>query len=310
MMHALADRPFFCYNGEKPHVLAKGARMDRLLLVDGHNLLFQMFFGMPARIVNRAGKSIGGTLGFVGALLRMMRLVQPSHVAVLFDGEHENLRAALDPDYKSNRPDWGEVPQEESPFSQLPDVYAALDYLGICHTETTLCETDDLIAAYARTWAQSGEVVIASFDSDFFQLLSDRVSLLRYRGEKTVICTPAFLREKFDIEPRQYADFKSLVGDTADHIRGATHIGPKTAAKLLHEFDTLDNLLTHAGDIPRPALRETLTQEADRLRTNHRLICLDGKAANEPLLFTKAQLCYTPSGQTAFSVLEAIGLRP
>ena len=72
--------------------------MDRLLLVDGSNLLFQMFYGMPARIVNPDGKAIQGTLGFVGALLKMVRLVKPTHIAVLFDGEYASQRRELDED--------------------------------------------------------------------------------------------------------------------------------------------------------------------------------------------------------------------
>ena len=141
--------------------------MNRLLIVDGSNLLFQMFFGMPARIVNEQGKAIQGTLGFVGALLKIIRRTEPTHIVILFDGEHENERSALDSDYKANRVDYSETPEEETPFSQLPDVYEALDYLGIKHTETIACETDDLIAGYALTYGQENEIVISSFDSDF-----------------------------------------------------------------------------------------------------------------------------------------------
>lgn len=101
--------------------------MNRLLIVDGSNLLFQMFFGMPARITNSEGKAIQGTLGFVGALLKIIRRTEPTHVAVLFDGEHENLRNEMNADYKANRIDYSQVAEEDSPFSQLPDVYAALD---------------------------------------------------------------------------------------------------------------------------------------------------------------------------------------
>ena len=79
--------------------------MNRILIVDGHNLLFQMFYGMPARITNSLGKAIQGTLGFVGALLKMIRAVQPTHVFVAFDGECENARTEIDSDYKANRPD-------------------------------------------------------------------------------------------------------------------------------------------------------------------------------------------------------------
>lgn len=103
----------------------------------------------------------------------------------------------------------------------MSEVYKALDYMGIKHTEAAHCEADDLIAGYALTNGQQTEVVIFSFDSDFFQLLTDRVSVLRYRGKETVIWTPVTLKEKFGIAPAQHADFKSLTGDTADNIKGA-----------------------------------------------------------------------------------------
>lgn len=173
--------------------------MNRFLIVDGSNLLFQMFFGMPARIVNDQGKAIFGTLGFVGALLKIIRKVSPTHIVVLFDGQHENERSGLDPDYKADRIDYSEVPEEENPFSQIDDVYAALDFMGIRHAETTNCETDDMIAAYALVFGKENEIVISSFDSDFFQLITNQVSVLRYRGEKTVICTPEYIKEKFGI---------------------------------------------------------------------------------------------------------------
>lgn len=157
--------------------------MNRLFIVDGSNLLFQMFFGMPARIVNKHGKPIQGTLGFVGALLKMIRKVEPTHVTVVFDGEYANKRSFLNKNYKANRTDYNKIPKEETPFSQLNDVYAALDFMGIKHTETTECEADDLIAGYALAFGQEMEITISSLDSDFFQLITDKVSVLRYRGK-------------------------------------------------------------------------------------------------------------------------------
>lgn len=280
--------------------------MNRLLLIDGSNLLFQMFFGMPSRIVNHEGKAIQGTLGFVGALLKIVRKVEPTHVVVLFDGEHENERVFLDADYKANRLDYSEVSEEENPFSQLKDVYTALDYLGIKYAEMTDCETDDMIAAYALTYGTEIEVVISSFDSDFFQLITDKVSVLRYRGEKTVICTPAYIKDRFGILPEQYADYKSLTGDSADNIKGVEKVGPKTAALLINEFCTLENILANIESIKKPSVRESLGKNAERLRTNYRLIKLSNTV---PLTFAMNELEYSDIGITTNEVLKGIGLR-
>ena len=223
--------------------------MNKLLLVDGSNLLFQMFFGMPARIVNEQGKAIQGTLGFVGALLKIIRMTSPTHIAVLFDGECENNRSTLNPEYKANRIDYNEVSEDETPFLQLSDVYAALDYLQIRHAETTACETDDWIAAYALTYGYKNEIIISSYDSDFFQLITDQVYVLRYRGNKTIICTPDYISDIFGISSAQYADFKSLTGDVSDNIKGVDKVGPKTAASLLNEFGDLKGILENIENI-------------------------------------------------------------
>lgn len=280
--------------------------MSRLLIVDGSNLLFQMFFGMPARIVNEQGKAIQGTLGFVGALLKIIRKTQPSHVVVLFDGEHQNDRTILDADYKANRTDYSNIPEQETPFSQLDDVYAALDYLGIKHTETTINETDDLIAAYAYTYGQENEIIISSFDSDFFQLITDNVTVLRYRGDNTVICTPEYINQRLGIAPSQYADFKSLTGDTSDNIKGADKVGLKTAALLLGQFGTLKNILANAESIKKPSIKESIIRNTERLKINYKLIKLDNTAA---LPFAIDELKYNFNGITTNEVLKGINLK-
>lgn len=279
--------------------------MNRLLIVDGSNLLFQMFFGMPARIVNKQGKAIQGTLGFVGALLKIICRTEPTHIVVLFDGEHENTRSELNADYKATRVDYSQIPKQETPFSQLPDVYAALAYLDIKFAETETCETDDWVAGYAFTYGQETEIIISSFDSDFFQLITNKVSVLRYRGKDTVICTPDYIKNKFNIEPEQYADFKSLVGDTSDNIKGADKVGPKTAAYLLNKFGTLDNILINAESIEKASIKDSIIRNTERLRTNYKIVKLNNTVQ---LPFSLNDLAYIYTGMTTTDVLNGIGL--
>jgi DNA polymerase-1 len=293
----------------KEKEVKKDLYMKKLLLVDGCNLLFQMFFGMPARIINVQGKAIQGTLGFVGALLKIIRMTAPSHIAVLFDGENYNPRVDLDADYKANREDYSQVDAEENPFTQLPDIYAALDFLGICHAETTDCEADDWMAGYVKKYGvgEAGiTTVISSFDSDFFQLISDRVTVFRYRGDNSVMCDRVYLQDKFGIVPERYADFKSLTGDTADNIKGADKVGPKTAAQLVNEFGSLEEILAKTGDIRKSSVRESLLRDAERLRKNYRLIKLGGV---EKLPFELDEMEWSDSGVTTTEVLKGIGLK-
>lgn len=278
----------------------------KILIVDGSNLLFQMFFGMPSHIYNEQGIGIWGVLGFVGALLKIIRQIKPTHITVLFDGENENKRILIDSDYKANRIDYSKVNDEENLYSQLPYIYQALQYLDIAYAETVNCEVDDWVSSYANIYGNDNEIVVSSFDSDFFQLISNNISILRYRGDKSVICTPEYLQEKFGIEPCQYADFKSLTGDKADNIIGAEKVGTKTASALLQEFGTLDNIIRKADLIKKQSIRETIIKNSERLLRNFELIKLDGK---NDVPFELDEMLFTYSGITTTEVLRGIGLK-
>lgn len=278
----------------------------KILIVDGSNLLFQMFFGMPSRIYNEQGIGIWGVLGFVGALLKIVRQTNPTHLTVLFDGDNENKRTLINSDYKANRIDYSQACDEENPYSQLTYIYQALQYLGITYAETTNCEVDDWISSYTSLYGKDNEIVVSSFDSDFFQLISDNVSILRYRGDKSILCTPKYLREKYGIEPYQYADFKSLTGDKADNIVGADKVGTKTASVLLQEFGSLDNIIRNAETIKKQSVRESVTKNSERLLRNLELIKLDGQndvpVGLDDMLFTYSKI-------TTTEVLRGIGLK-
>ena len=276
-----------------------------MLLVDGMNLHFQMFFGMPARILNSQGKAIQGVMGFVGAIRKIIEMTKPTHVLVVFDGEHHNPRTDIDSEYKANRPDLSDVPDEENPFLQLPDVYAALDAIKIAHCETSVCEADDLIASYAKRFEAASRITISSFDSDFFQLIGPNTSILRYMGERSIVCNQDYLREKFNIEGSQYVDFKSLTGDTADNIRGVDGVGPKTASKLISQFGDLNNLMENYQSIESQRLRERIEGTLERLKLNRTLIQMD---CNQELPYQMEDLEFTSRIPKTRVVLSEIGL--
>lgn len=278
---------------------------DHMLLVDGMNLHFQMFFGMPARILNSQGKAIQGVMGFVGAIRKIIEMTKPTHVLAIFDGEHHNPRTDIDSEYKANRPDLSDVPDEENPFLQLPDVYTALDAIKIAHCETSVCEADDLIASYAKRFEGTSRITISSFDSDFFQLIGPNTSILRYRGERSIVCNQDYLREKFNIEGSQYVDFKSLTGDTADNIRGVDGVGPKTASKLISQFGDLNNLMENYQSIESQRLRERIEGTLERLELNRTLIQMD---CNQELPYQMEDLEFTSRIPKARVVLSEIGL--
>ena len=281
--------------------------MKRLLLIDGMNLHFQMFFGMPNKFCNKNGIGIWGVIGFVGALNKLINMTEPTHVAIIFDGEGHNPRCDILEDYKANRPDYSELAEEENPFIQLPLVYRAIEAMGIPFCEVHGCECDDVIATYAKRFSEDFQVVISSFDSDYFQLISDNVRVLRYRGLSSIICDKEYVINRYGIAPEYYADWKSLVGDTADNIKGIKGVGPKTATKLISSYGTLAEMLADINSVEPEKLREKVKESSEILLRNYSLIKLDDAGI---LPFEIDELEYTSERIKTMDVLRKIYLLP
>ena len=278
--------------------------MKRLLIIDGHNLLFQMFFGMPSKIIGLQGKAIHGVIGFIGAVNRLADMYMPTHLVVMFDGERENPRKNILKEYKANRIDYSTVPEDENPFTQLPLIYEALDYMGIAHKETTDCETDDVIAAYAVEYGNECEVLISSFDSDYFQLINKNVKIVRYRGQSTVICDEEYIMKKYGVEPSRYLDLKCLVGDTSDNIPGIRGVGPKTAAKLINALGGIDEILARSCEIDSEKIRLAIENGGEIIERNLSLIRLGGGAT---LPYTLDEIIFNNPRLRTMDVIRGIG---
>lgn len=288
----------------------ESSRADsKLLIIDGHNLLFQMFYGMPASITGKGGRPIHGTLGFVGGLLKILRMILPTHTVVIFDGETGSDRTQTYPEYKSNRIDYTDVPEDENPFSQLGDIMRSLDWMGIKYFESDCgAEADDVIACYANLYKEDMDIVIASADTDFIQLVSSNISLLVYRGQKTVIYTPGKVVEKWGVRPECFAGYKSLIGDNADNIKGVPRIGPKTAVQLISEYGSAEEAIKNVASIRKPSIKAAITEHCDRFKLNLGLITLD-KAVPLPYGLTELKVNQDTDSMSTTKILAGIGIR-
>ncbi len=279
--------------------------MSHLLLVDGHNLLFRMFYGMP-EIRGRNGDKVQAVVGFASAMRKVITLCRPSHMLVLFDSEECGDRRQKSPAYKANRPDYSAMEPDDCPFTQLPYIYKLLTAMEIPHAEIHGCEADDVIASYALQCGQNGwSVVIMSTDRDYFQLIRENVTVMLYRGMESTFVTPDMVQEKFGVSPTLFADHKCLVGDKSDNIAGIPGIGNKRAAHLLNTYGSLEAVLAHKEEISQSKIRDALCCGADRMALNRQLILLDDSA---PLPYEPETLVcprYVTGGQ---ALLEEIGV--
>ena len=247
---------------------------NKLLLVDGHNLLFRMFYGMPDTFYTNSGIKFNAVYGFAHALSRVVSIIRPSHALVVFDSEDCGDRRELDKAYKANRPDYSELSPNDCPFTQLGAIYALLDEMGIPNHEIHGCEADDVIASYALNFSDRMDVIIMSTDRDYWQLISQSVSILDYHGSDSRLIRPDDVSGKFGVRPDQFADFKCLIGDKSDNIVGVRGIGPKRAAELLTKYGSIGGIYEHIDEIDRAAAKKALLESRERLELNSRLIRL------------------------------------
>ncbi len=203
-------------------------------------------------------------------LEKMRELLAPTHLMVVWDGGLSAARTAALPEYKAQRPD---MPQDLRP--QLDDMVAYLDAAGVASYCSAGIEADDYIACLARRASEAGmNVVIASSDKDFMQLVSPRVGLLNPNDKSETIWTDQQVRAKAGVEPAQIIDWLSLMGDSVDNIPGVPGVGTKTATGLLKQFGSVDNLYRHLDEVKSEKLRDALRQSETAVRRNRELVRL------------------------------------
>jgi DNA polymerase I len=213
-----------------------------LFLVDGSGYLFRAFHAMP-HLTSSAGEPTGAVYGVTNMLRRLLHEYQPQQVAVIFDAKGKNFRHTLYPAYKATRP-----PMPAELAAQIAVIHEIVDAMGLPRLIIDGVEADDVIATLTRQALESGMAVkIFSGDKDLAQLVQDRVTLINTMNDTCLDEAGVF--EKFAVKPSQIGDYLALMGDSVDNVPGVAKVGPKTAAKWLAEYGSLDALLTHAAEI-------------------------------------------------------------
>ena len=253
-----------------------------LHLIDGSAFIFRAYHALPPLTRKSDGLPIGAVSGFCNMLQRYVEGNNgpdaPTHVAVIFDKGSHTFRNDLYDQYKANRE---AMPEDLRP--QIPLTRRATAAFNIACEEMEGYEADDIIATLAvQAREAGGRVTIISSDKDLMQLVGDGVVMMdAMKGNRVIDREGVF--EKFGVYPERVVDVQALAGDSVDNVPGAPGIGIKTAALLINEYGSLEDLLDRAEEIKQPKRRETLIEKRDQIELSKKLVLLD---ANTPLDFT------------------------
>ena len=231
--------------------------MIRLLIVDGHAYAYRAYHAIR-ELSGPSGQPTNAIYGFVKMLQKLRAALEPSHQIVVWDGGLDAGRITAHPGYKSQRP-----PMPEGLRPQLDEMVQYLSAAGMASYCGAGVEADDYIACLARRAAAAGcEVVIASSDKDFMQLVSPRIGLLNPNDKTGAVWTREQVVAKTGIEPEQVVDWLALMGDAVDNIPGVSGVGPKTAAELLKKFGSAAGLLARLDEVKSEKIRSALRESA------------------------------------------------
>ena len=237
---------------------------EKFYIIDGSSYIYRAYFAIR-ELSSSAGLPTNAVYGFTQMLLKIIKDKKPDYLAIAFDSKGPTFRHTAYQDYKVHRP---EMPD---PLAlQIPYIHRMVEAFRIPVILGEGFEADDLIGTLAKKGEAMGlRVVVVTGDKDMFQLVSPGTSVYDTMKEKTY--TEKEIREKFGVEPAQVVEIMGLMGDSVDNIPGVKGIGEKTAIQLIQEFGTIENLLTHLDQVPKPKLRENLKTDAETARLSRSL---------------------------------------
>ena len=250
-------------------------KKDHFYLIDGSGYIFRAYYALPPLTRKSDGLPTGAVSGFCNMLNKLLQdsksddnNLKPTHFAVIFDSARKNFRNDIYPDYKANRSD---APDDLIP--QFEYIRKSVLAFNLPSVELINYEADDLIATYTeQVLIKGGKVTIVSSDKDFMQLYKKDVRI--YDPMKNKFITPEDINNKFGVEPKKVIDVQALAGDSSDNVPGVPGIGIKTAAELINQYGTLEELLKKAHEIKQNKRRETIIKNKSKAIISKKLVTL------------------------------------
>lgn len=269
--------------------------MEKVCLIDGSGYIFRAFFASPM-MTNPEGLPVNAVYGFLNMFLSLTKNIECDYCLVLFDAKRQNFRNEIFADYKATRP---ELPAELKPQFDL--IHETVEALNLHWLQMEGYEADDLIATYTNIALNEGkEVTIVSADKDLMQLIRPGVTF--YDSMKNKFFTPEDVKEKFGVYPERVTDVQALAGDSTDNIPGVPGIGIKTAAELVNQFGSLEEVLNHAAEIKQNKRRELIINHKEDALISQKLVTLKPDVPIEiPLNDLR---CLAPDQETLMNLID------
>ena len=255
--------------------MSKIKKTDHYYLIDGSGYIFRAYYALPPLTRKSDGLPVGAVSGFCNMLFKLLEdsksndnVEKPTHFAVIFDSARKNFRNEIYSEYKGNRSD---APDDLVP--QFDYIRKSVLAFNLPSIELINYEADDLIATYVEQILSAGsKATIVSSDKDLMQLFKKNVRI--YDPMKNKFITVEDVNSKFGVNPESVIDVQALAGDSVDNVPGVPGIGVKTAAELINEYGTLENLLKNAKNIKQNKRRETLIENKDKALISKKLVTL------------------------------------
>lgn len=236
------------------------------LIIDGSNFLFRAYHALPP-LTTRSGRPTGAIRGVITMFQKLLDSFDPAYVAVTFDAKSKSFRSDIYADYKAHRP-----PMPDDLREQIAPLMDVVDLMGLPRLIIDGIEADDVIATLSIEAKQKGfNVIIASSDKDLAQLVDDQIKM--YDGMKNQMLDREGVFEKHGVYPESIRDYLTLMGDKADNIPGVEGVGPKTAAKWITEYQSLEGILANAEQI-KGKVGERLRGSFEQLELSKKLTTL------------------------------------
>ena len=238
----------------------------RLLLVDGSSYLFRAYHALPPLMTSK-GEPTGAIRGVVNMLQKTLQEWHPDFVGIVFDAKGKTFRDDIYPEYKAHRP-----PMPDDLRSQIEPIHDFVRAMGLPLLMVSGVEADDVIGTLAvQATAKGLKTIISTGDKDMAQLVDANVSLINTMSNTHM--DEAGVNEKFGVRPEQIIDYLALIGDTSDNVPGVPKVGPKTAAKWLDEYQSLDAIMTGADNF-KGKVGEYLRDSLELLPMSYELVTI------------------------------------